>query len=288
MCGFFTWFTSFAQEKSLIFSLHSNWIFAQKLGFLECEFCENWDFRNVNFINFMKNEVSHMWILWKLRFQKCEFCEKIEISEFWILWKFQGFQRLDNFRKHSSVARKYINPEFSVWGPRSWNRTLCQSWRDGQPRPRPKPLKTLETTAMGGWTKHIGRKKNSTALRGNSNFSINNTNTFDHFRPWIRGKCEFPNFYNEKKSNPGQKWSNKRNVFLVFCNSSFIQVIINNVNKHNGLLVLSWHLMMGLHKHLTSAWATCWTSAQKCCFCLSGTGWIWVWNFSTGQAVKRS
>ena len=60
-----------------------------------------WYFRNVNFVkmrfhnlNFVKNEISKMWTLWKMRFQKGEFCEKwdfrnvnfaeIEISERWI------------------------------------------------------------------------------------------------------------------------------------------------------------------------------------------------------------
>ena len=66
--------------------------------FEKCEFCENWDFRNVNFVT--KNDISEMWILWKLRFQKGEFCQKWdfrkvnfvknEISERWILEKF-GF-----------------------------------------------------------------------------------------------------------------------------------------------------------------------------------------------------
>ena len=45
-------------------------------------------------VNFVKIEISEMWILWKLGFQKCEFCEKweftnvnfvkIEILEMWI------------------------------------------------------------------------------------------------------------------------------------------------------------------------------------------------------------
>ena len=43
-----------------------------KLSFQKCEFCKNWDFRIVNFV---KNETSEMWILWKMRSQKCEFCK---------------------------------------------------------------------------------------------------------------------------------------------------------------------------------------------------------------------
>ena len=41
--------------------------------FEKCEFCEKWDFENVNFV---KIEISELWILWKIRLQKCEFCEK--------------------------------------------------------------------------------------------------------------------------------------------------------------------------------------------------------------------
>ena len=33
----------------------------------------NWDFENMNFV---ENRTLKMWILWKMRFQKCEFCEK--------------------------------------------------------------------------------------------------------------------------------------------------------------------------------------------------------------------
>ena len=43
-----------------------------KMRFQKCEFCEKWHFTIVNFV---KNEVSKMWILWKMRFQKGEFCE---------------------------------------------------------------------------------------------------------------------------------------------------------------------------------------------------------------------
>ena len=41
--------------------------------FEKCEFCEKWDFENVNFV---KNEILKMWILGKLWFWNCEFCEK--------------------------------------------------------------------------------------------------------------------------------------------------------------------------------------------------------------------
>ena len=66
-----------------------NWYIGQKW-----EFCGKWDFRDVNFV---KNEVSEMWTLWKMRFQECEFCDKwgfrnvnfvkIGIFNMWFLWK---------------------------------------------------------------------------------------------------------------------------------------------------------------------------------------------------------
>ena len=50
-----------------------------KMRFQKCEFSEKWDFRNVNFV---KIEISEMWILWKMRF-----------LEMWILGKMR-FQKL--------------------------------------------------------------------------------------------------------------------------------------------------------------------------------------------------
>ena len=58
-----------------------------KMRLWKCEFCEKWDFENMNFV---KNETLKMWILWKMRlwklwilskmrFSKCEFLEKLLI-----------------------------------------------------------------------------------------------------------------------------------------------------------------------------------------------------------------
>ena len=44
--------------------------------FEKCEFCEKWEFKNVNFVN---NETLKLWILWKMRFWKCEFLDKLRI-----------------------------------------------------------------------------------------------------------------------------------------------------------------------------------------------------------------
>ena len=51
--------------------------------FEKCEFCEKWDFEIVNFVkkwdfeivNFVKKEILKLWILWKVWFSNCEFCE---------------------------------------------------------------------------------------------------------------------------------------------------------------------------------------------------------------------
>ena len=44
-----------------------------KIRLWKCEFCEKWDFENVNFA---KNEILKLWISWKVRFSKCEFSDK--------------------------------------------------------------------------------------------------------------------------------------------------------------------------------------------------------------------
>ena len=70
--------------------------------FQKCEFCQNWDFRNVNF---SKNEILEMWILWKMRFQKCEFCKNwdfrnVNLVKIWILemWIFAWTEDFDASR----------------------------------------------------------------------------------------------------------------------------------------------------------------------------------------------
>ena len=47
------------------------------LRFHKCEFCEKWEFTNVNFV---ENEISEMWILRKFRFQKGEFCKNLDFN----------------------------------------------------------------------------------------------------------------------------------------------------------------------------------------------------------------
>ena len=42
----------------------------------KCEFCETWDFENVNFV---KHETLKMWILWKMRLWNCDLWEICDI-----------------------------------------------------------------------------------------------------------------------------------------------------------------------------------------------------------------
>ena len=44
-----------------------------KMKLWKCDFCENWSFENVNFV---KNETLKLWILWKMRLWNYEFCQK--------------------------------------------------------------------------------------------------------------------------------------------------------------------------------------------------------------------
>ena len=54
----------------------------KNLMFEKCKFGEKWDFENVNFV---KNETLQLWILWKVRFSKCEFLDKLRF--FAQVWK---------------------------------------------------------------------------------------------------------------------------------------------------------------------------------------------------------
>ena len=43
------------------------------MRFWKCEFCEKWDFKNMNLV---KIEILKMWIVSKVRVWKCELCQK--------------------------------------------------------------------------------------------------------------------------------------------------------------------------------------------------------------------
>ena len=57
------------------------------------EFCEKWNFKNVNFV---KNDILKLWILSKMRLWKCEFCE-IENCESLCSYKMRLFWWLFNY-----------------------------------------------------------------------------------------------------------------------------------------------------------------------------------------------
>ena len=64
--------TKFLSRNYQEFDVWKMWIL-WKMKLWKCEFCEKWEFEIVNFV---KNEIFKMWILWKIRLWNCEFCEK--------------------------------------------------------------------------------------------------------------------------------------------------------------------------------------------------------------------
>ena len=55
-----------------------------KMRFWNCEFCERWDFKNVNFV---KSGILKLWILSKSEILKMEISPKIRFLKMWILRK---------------------------------------------------------------------------------------------------------------------------------------------------------------------------------------------------------
>ena len=77
--------THWDKTQLFIRKIHINWCLKNetlkmwilwKMRFWKCEFIQKWDFQNVNFV---KNEIFKMWILWKMRFSKYEFLDKLRI-----------------------------------------------------------------------------------------------------------------------------------------------------------------------------------------------------------------
>ena len=98
----------------------------------------NWDFENMNFV---ENRTLKMWILWKMRFQKCEFCEKQDFKnvnlvknetlKMWILWKMRLWKckfcvkwdfRNVNFVKNVIIER------WILWKIRLWKCELSEKY----------------------------------------------------------------------------------------------------------------------------------------------------------------
>ena len=76
----------FLSRNSLDFDSSKMWIL-WKMIFQKCEFCEKWYFRNVNFV---KNELSKMWILWNWDLRNVNLVKNwdFQFVNFWIKYGF--------------------------------------------------------------------------------------------------------------------------------------------------------------------------------------------------------
>ena len=81
----------------------------------KCEFCEKWGFENMNFV---KNEISEMWILSKRGIENVNFV-KNEILKMWILSKmiFSKCEFLDTLRIFAPVWRNSLGKNRCVKYP---------------------------------------------------------------------------------------------------------------------------------------------------------------------------
>ena len=88
------------------------WI-SWKMILWKCEFCEKWDFEIVNFV---KNEIFKLRILWKLWFPNCEFLDELRI--FAPVWN----SNLQIGGKDSS----YVSPSALFLLPPTWSKEIKQ------------------------------------------------------------------------------------------------------------------------------------------------------------------
>ena len=87
--------------------------------FPKYEMCEKWDFQIVNFVKndisklwiLWKKEFLKLWILWKIRFLNCEFCEKNKILKLWIFSEMRvwilSFLWIIRFWKHDFCNQRF-------------------------------------------------------------------------------------------------------------------------------------------------------------------------------------
>ena len=102
---------NFLSRNNQEFDVWKMWILWKK-RLWNCEFCEQWDFQNVNFL---KNVTLKMWILSILRFWKCEFCEKwdFERCEFCEKWDFEKCEFREKwYFQNANFVRNEI---FKMW-----------------------------------------------------------------------------------------------------------------------------------------------------------------------------
>ena len=96
-----------------------------KMTLWKCEFCEKWHFENVNFV---KNETLKMWISSKLRFSKCDFLHRLRYVPVWA--NAPTFQLhidcpwFSNNKVHRKMVQKDLTWCFSTLG----SRTTCRNF----------------------------------------------------------------------------------------------------------------------------------------------------------------
>ena len=108
--------------------------FLSNTRFYKCEFCEKWDFKNVNFgkkwgfdnVNFVKKETLKLWIWSKMTYWKCEFCEKRdfeivnllknEVLKMWNLAKLKRFWKCEFWQTWDFENMNFVKVEFfKMW-----------------------------------------------------------------------------------------------------------------------------------------------------------------------------
>ena len=116
-----------------------------KLRFLKREFCEKWDFRNVTF---MKIRILEMWILQKLGFSICEFLDKLRILAPVCLEK--GSQTLNKIRIYSGNDFEVVISDMLVHTVFSESSRYPETWQ---------PTKKIVWNSNVWWTQvHSARK----------------------------------------------------------------------------------------------------------------------------------
>ena len=85
-----------------------------KMRFWKCEFCEKWDFENVNFV---KNKTLKMWILCKMRFSKCEFLDFLpqSVRLGYVRWNFVCVISIYCSIFYSILEPKQVHIRWLMW-----------------------------------------------------------------------------------------------------------------------------------------------------------------------------
>ena len=100
----------------------------------------NWGKTNILSRNYQEFDVWKMWMLWKMRFWKCNFFLKNETLKMWILWKMRLWKcefwenetlKLWIFGWFADFCHSVITMIVSEWNPNSWrdNNTFHPRWK---------------------------------------------------------------------------------------------------------------------------------------------------------------